>query len=282
MGILYNMSLFSLQLICSFFIGGAVVALQSFIAEKVPKALSGIILCLPSTIIVNFFFLGFILKPNDFQKLLPLVPAPIGISLIFIAAYIYIAKWISILLFKSSPTKKQKIFIIVITSIISSTIWLLMSLPFAVYQFDNFILSLLIFMVLAWLSHLIMTRGSHKYKEEKPLKYKPAQQLGRAIFAGLMVATTVYFGQTMGAFWGGVIAMFPAAFLAAIAIIHYYYSQEALFGFFKTVPLGSTTLILYAWVSHYSFPMLGVIWGTCVCVAVSFFYSWLLSLRKTN
>ncbi len=271
------MSLFAIQLICSFFIGGAVVALQSFVAEKAPKSLAGIVLSLPSTIIVNFFFLGMILVPSDFQKLLPLVPAPIAISLLFIAAYIYIAKWINILFFKSSLSKAQKIFIIFVTSIISSALWFLMSLPFAVYQFDNFILSLVIFVILAWLSHLIMARGSHKYKEEKALKYKPAQQLGRAMFAGLMVATTVYFGHSMGAFWGGVIAMFPAAFLAAIVIIHYYYSQEALFGFFKTVPLGSTTLIIYALVSHYSFPVFGVLYGTCVCIVVSFVYSWLLS-----
>ena len=72
------------------------VALQLLAAEKVPKAISGIVLCLPSTIIVNFYFLGLILEPSEFQKLLPLIPAPIGISLIFIAAYIYIAKcWLT-------------------------------------------------------------------------------------------------------------------------------------------------------------------------------------------
>lgn len=277
------MNLSSVQLIFSFLIGGTIVALQSLIAEKVPKSISGIILSLPSTIIVNFFFLGLILSPEDFQRISPLVPAPIGISLIFIAIYIYIAKWINILCFKSSPTKKQKIFIIITTSLISSALWLLMSLPFAIYQFSNFSLSLIIFVVLAWLAHLIMARGSHKYKEEKPLQYKPAQQLSRAIFAGLMVATTVYFGQTMGVFWGGVIAMFPAAFLASITIIHYYYSHEVLFGFFKNVPLGSTTLILYALIAHYSFPALGLFYGTAVCVLVCFLYSWLLySLQSKN
>lgn len=272
-----------LQILISFIVGGAIVAMQSIIAEKLPSKISGIVIALPSTIIVNFFFLGTILSKADFAKILALIPAPLGASMIFIITYIYIAKWLNIFFFsKNKISKKQKIILIILTLIPSSAVWLLMSLPLAVYKFHDFPLSLMIFIVLAFVAQLVLNRGSKKYHLEEPIRYTVLQQISRAAVAGLVVAITVYLGKTMGPFWGGVIAMFPAAFLAAICIMHYYYSHEALFNFFRTVPLGTSTLILYAWIAHYSFPILGPSLGTLTCIVISFAYSLFLSTRPVN
>lgn len=272
--------LFLVQLIVSFILGGSIVGLQSYVAEKVPGKISGIVLALPSTIIVNFFFLAKVLDSQEFAQILPLIPAPLGISLIFICAYIYIAKWLNIFLFtKLKQNKLNKILLIALSAIPACLIWFVFSLPFAIYKFNNFNLSLLIFIALAFITQLILNRGANKYKAQESVHYKTSQQLGRALFAGLMVAATVYFGKTMGPLWGGVIAMFPAAFLAAICIMHYYYNHEALFNFFRNVPLGISTLIVYAWVAHYSFPNFGVELGTLICIIISYSYSWFLSSR---
>lgn len=286
------MTTLQIQLIASFIIGGSLVALQAYAAEKAPKQISGIILTLPSTIIVNYFFLGLILKPPAFHQLLPLIPSALGFSLVFITAYIYIAKWLYTFFcckpknfleaikqnfIKPKLSKAKKIVLITVSSILASSIWLLMSLPLAIKQFNNLKLSLLIFIILAFINHKFINRGFKKYKKNKALKYKPNEQIARACFAGLMVAATVYFGARLGPFWAGVIAMFPAASLASICIMHYSYDHEALFGFFKGVPLGISTLIIYAVVADYSFAHLGVIIGTLISVLASAFYSWSLS-----
>ncbi|MDA0772407.1 MAG: hypothetical protein O3C63_05645 [Cyanobacteria bacterium] len=286
------MTLLQQQLIASFIFGGGLVALQAYAAEKVPKQISGIVLALPSTIVVNFYFLGIILEPSEFHKILPVVPAPLAFSLIFITAYIYIAKWIYLLAFskpvswwellkqtfiKPKLSKVQKILLITISAILASSIWLLLSLPLAISEFSNLTLSLVIFVIVALINHILINRACKKYSTSKAIKYKPIQQIARACFAGLMVATTVYFGTTLGPFWAGVIAMFPAAFLASITIIHYYHDHEALFGFFKSTPLGISSLVIYAIVADYSFAAWGPALGTAIAILISFVYSLILS-----
>lgn len=281
------------KLIASFIFGGALIGLQSYAAEKVPKQIAGLVLSLPSTIIVNFVFLGLILSPAEFHQILAVVPAPLGFSLFFITAYIYIAKWLYTFFcckpqnlleaikqkfIKPKLSKSKKIILITVTALLSSVIWLALSLPLAIYKFDNLLISLIVFLVFAVLNHWIINRGCSKYQIKKPIAYKAAQQIARACFAGLMVAITVYLGATMGALWGGVMAMFPAAFLASICIIHYYYDHEALFGFFKTTPVGISTLVVYAFVADWSFAQFGVFIGTLISITASLLYS--LALTK--
>ncbi len=261
----------TLQIISAFVLGGGIVALQAYAAEKVPQQISGIVLALPSTIIVNYFFLYQILGPAEFSHLLPLIPAPLGLSLILLALYIYLAKWLYIIF------KAPKVVLILVCTLTSSAIWLAISIPLAIHKFDNILISLAVFTVLAFLSQLILNRGSAKYKQDQTIHYTWLEQLTRAMFAGLMVATTVFLAKILGPFWGGIMSVFPAAFLSAIVIIHHYYNHEALFTFFKSAPLGTTTLIIYAVVAEYSFPAFGAIWGTLICIIISYTYSWLLS-----
>ena len=286
------MTLLQQQLIASFIFGGGLVALQAYAAEKVPKRISGIVLALPSTIVVNFYFLGLILEPSEFHKILPIIPAPLAFSLIFITAYIYIAKLLYNLFFckasswwellkqtfiKPKLSKGKKILLITISSILATSIWLLLSLPLAIGEFSNLSLSLIIFVVIALVNQMLINRGCNKHSITKAIHYKPIQQIARACFAGLMVATTVYLGATLGPFWAGVTASFPAAFLASITIIHYYYDHEALSGFFKSTPLGISSLVVYAIVADYSFAAWGPGLGTAVSILVSLLYSLLLS-----
>lgn len=280
------------KLIASFIFGGGLVALQAYAAEKVPKQVSGIVLALPSTIIVNYFFLGLVLTEDQFKQLLPVIPAPLGFSLIFITAYIYIAKYLYRLFFAKPENwwqafkqvfvgrklnKGQKIILIAMSSVLACAVWLLLSLPLAIYRFDNLKLSLLIFVVFALLNHKLIQRGCNKTKVVETIHYTAAQQIARACFAGLMVATTVYIGSQLGPFWGGVMAMFPAAFMASMSIIHYYYDYQDLFCFFKATPIGISTLVVYAAVAHFSFAAYGVWLGTLLAVLVSAIYSWVLS-----
>jgi len=55
--------LFIIQLITSFIVGGIVIAIISFVAEKANKKISGIILTFPTTMALGFFFLCWTLSP---------------------------------------------------------------------------------------------------------------------------------------------------------------------------------------------------------------------------
>lgn len=66
-------TLFIIQLITSFLVGGAVIALLSFIAERVHKRIAGIVLAFPTTVALGFFFLGWTLS---LLMPLPTLPLP--------------------------------------------------------------------------------------------------------------------------------------------------------------------------------------------------------------
>lgn len=269
--------LFAIQLISSFVLGGLVIALQTYIAERVSSKMAGIIVALPSTIIVNFFFLGLVTDSVEFNRSLALVPITLAVTFVIIVFYIILAKWLCQSVLPGDKTNKQrKKILILISFIVAIALWLLLSLPLAIYQFNDLSLSLIAF-VLA----VIFTSYAFR-KLEKPqtapvvFHYSLWQQIGRAIFAGIMVALTVYLGKMAGAFWATLFSMFPAAFMSNVVIFHYYYEYDRLLHIFNRVPLGSISLLVYALIASLAFPRYGVIVGTIQCIVVSYGFSTLL------
>ena len=84
--------LFVIQLAVSFIVGGGVVALLSFIAEKANKKIAGIILAFPTTVALGFFFLGWTLSPEAVAGVVPATLIPLGLSVLFAAVYGYVAE----------------------------------------------------------------------------------------------------------------------------------------------------------------------------------------------
>lgn len=257
-----NMSdkLFIIQLITSFVVGGGFIGLQSFIAEKAGRKLSGIILTFPSTIALGFFFLGWALSPETVAKVVPSTLIPLGLTVLFTAIYAYLAENISRII---GDRSRQIIF----TFGISLTFWFIFSLPFAILEIDNLPVGITGYFLLTLLTHVLL----HRKKHEKPtrLQYTPMQKVGRALFAGLIIFLVVLLGKLLSPFWGGVFAMFPAAFSSMLLILHWYYGPESLFPGFQKVPLGSLSLFSYAIAAMFVFPEFGFVIGTLISYAVS-------------
>ena len=111
----------------------------------------------------------------------------------------------------------------------------------------------------------------HRKKYEKPVTftYTLSQKLGRTAFVGLILVLVVFLGKTVSPFWGGILAMFPAAFSSVIMILHYYYGPKSLFPIMRNVALGSLSLFAYAITVMVVFPFFGFIVGTLIAYAVS-------------
>ncbi len=52
------MDIFHLQLLVSFLVGGAITAVLSLVAEKSHTKIAGVIVALPSTIAIGYFFIA--------------------------------------------------------------------------------------------------------------------------------------------------------------------------------------------------------------------------------
>jgi Protein of unknown function (DUF3147) len=260
--------LFYIQLITSFIVGGVFIAFLTFIAEKVDARVSGIILALPSTAALGFFFLGWSLSPEVVANIIPSSFIPLGLSVIFVAVYIYLADFIA-------GAINSKTLQIIFCTFISLLFWFAFAVPVILYKINNLIVGIIGYGILITITHWLL----HQKNFNKPVskKYSYKQKLGRSVFAGFMIALVVFLGKTLGPIWGSVFAVFPAAFLSSLMILHKYYNPENLFSTFQKIALGSITLLGYLLLVMLLFPLTGFAIGTVIAYAGSLIISFLLS-----
>ncbi len=257
--------MFVLQVVLSFVAGGIFISALSLIAERVSDKIAGIIVMLPSTIILGFFFVAWTSSSKALVSAIPSTFTPLGVSILIAPVYIYIAIFIS-------KYVKSKLGQIAISMIISSIFWLIFAVPFAVFRFSNIYIGLLGYAILAAVSYALLNIRKDNIILPK-IHYGRIQIITRAVFVGIMISFVVVAGKLLNPFWGGVFTMFPAATFSYLVIFHYYYEPKNLFHFMKKAPLGSLTLIAYDFSAMFFFPVVGFIAGTLISMVISFFVS---------
>lgn len=253
-------TLFVIQLIVSFVVGGGVIALLSFIAEKTNKRIAGIILAFPTTVALGFFFLGWTLSPKAVAEVVPATLIPLGLSVLFAAIYAYIAEY-------SAQIIKSKIWQIIVSFVISIGFWFALAIPVVVLELNRLAVGVAGYFFLILVAHLLLQRKN--YDKPVTLTYTFDQKIGRATFVGFIVFLVVLLGKILSPFWGGMFAMFPAAFSSLLMILHWYYGPKSLFPTMQKVAIGSLSLFTYAITTMFVFPEYGFIIGTLFAYAVS-------------
>ncbi len=249
--------------------GGGFVALLTFLAEKSSSKVSGIILSFPSTVLISFFFLAWTQSTEEVATIIPATFIPMGVSILFPVFYIYFARL-------GSKFINGRIQLILFSLGSSTSIWLALSIPMAYHKMTNIVFGIIGYILLAVLGHILLNRK--KSSEVQAHSYSIWQITARAAFVGLLVALVVFLGEISNPFWGGVLAIYPAALSASLIVIHWYYGHENLFGLCRKIPLGSLSIFVYAIVVMLVFPIYGFVLGTAVALICSLATSFLLSL----
>lgn len=251
---------FALQLLASFVIGGALVSGLSIIAERVSQQVAGIILMLPSTVIVAFFFMGLISGTNAVVQAVPGTLVTMAIPF-FLFAITYV-------LFAQIPIR-NRLFSIFLSTVCGTCAWLVTSIPIAKWQIDNMPLAICIFITGVIIFQYFLSVHFTKSSKSKTAAYSIFQKFLRAIIAGTVIVSIVLISKILGPFWGGVVAAFPAATLSAFAILHWQHGSIFLFHATKTMPIGIISIGAYVITVRLSFPLIGVIGGTVAAVLCS-------------
>lgn len=259
--------LFTLQLIVSFIVGGGIIAILSFLAERVNKRIAGIILAFPSTVALGFFFLGWTLSPEEVTIIVPATLIPLGLSVLFAAIYSYTAEYFS-------KITNSKIWQIIISFIVSNLFWFALAVPVITFQLKSIWIGMAGYLLLISVTHLLLRRKN--YHKPVTLTYTPVQKIGRAAFAGFIVFLVVFLGKSLNPFWGGMFAMFPASFLSFMVILHWYYDPKSLYPTIQKVAVGSISIFAYAITVMLVFPMFGFVTGTLIAYAISLIVTLLL------
>ncbi len=94
----------------------------------------------------------------------------------------------------------------------------------------------------------------------------------RAVLATLIVLLITGVAESVGATWSGLFSAFPVTVFPLILIIHKTYGPLHAQTLIKNFPYGLGSLVLYAYSIHWSYPSLGVKFGTIVSLLVAVLY----------
>jgi hypothetical protein len=252
--------LFLIQIVTSFIVGGVGIALLSLLAERASGRMAGIVLAFPSTGALSYFFLAWALSPEAVAKVVPATFIPLGLTAMFPVLYVYIAEAVS-------PHLKKKIYQIIICFACSAICWLIFAFPAALFKFSNVALGLTGYVLLVLIAHFLLHRRQHA--KSPSLSYTTGQKIGRAAFVGLIIVIVLLSGKILDVFWGGVFAMFPAAFSSSLMILHWYYDPKSVFASAQKAPIGSLSICVYSIAVMLTFPEFGFVLGTVISYMAS-------------
>ena len=261
---------FELQLLASVIVGGIFVAIQTLIAERVPQSISGILLSIPSTLVVALFFIGLTLSVQDVSSIVPVIPLSFGIGLIFVCVYTYTANILKI----------GRAVQLIVSTIVATLVWILLAFPLAYIQFTSISLSLFLYFCLLIISHYFLAVRPNVNTVPLVYKYTTVQKLIRSMTGGLIIGIIILLANTLGSIWGGIVSGFPAVFLSALLIVHWQHGAEFLFHITKALPLGSPIFPLYAIIVQYSYPHFGIELGTLIALILSLIYPFLIMVSR--
>ncbi len=248
------------QLIISFILGGSLISVLSLLAEKLPPKFSGIVLSLPSTIILGYFFLGYGQSAVAVAQIVPASIPALGLAVLYPYIYVQIAKILT-------HTKSSKTLSTIISFILSAGFWLLAALPFIIFRHTSLLVGIMIYLLFVLAINFLLKRM--KVQKTEAHHYGRKSLLIRALFVGTLISLVSLLAETMNPFWAGVIAMFPAGLASSMIVIHWNNDPRFLVSMVRMVPVGSITIAVYALSAMLAFPATGIYWGTLISLIAS-------------
>ncbi|OPY82306.1 MAG: hypothetical protein A4E65_00842 [Syntrophorhabdus sp. PtaU1.Bin153] len=253
-------SVFAVKLILSFIVGSLWITVVTIVAERSGTKTGGFIAGLPSTVVIALFFIGWSYSTYAAAEATTVVPIIGGINCLFIITYIGFLRvnfWLALSC--------------------ALTVWFILSYGVVRTRLDNFGLSIAVYAGLVVISHVIVERVLKVESESgRCVKYTPAMLVSRGLFAGFVIAVAVGMTKAGGPLVGGMFAMFPAVFVATLAVT--YLSHGPLFSaaLMKSSILGAVGVVIYGVAARYVYVPLGLLLGTVVSAVVALVGSFLV------
>lgn len=265
-------SIFLTQLVVSVLVGGLFVAFQTWLAEKVPQRIAGLVISIPSTVAVALIFMAITVSPEAVASIVPVIPVSLGGGLIFCTAYIYLANMLAL-------EKKRLIALAVICGAFA---WFLITAPFAYFQTTNLFVTLGVYVFLLCITHYLLSIRPGIRTKPIQIHYTNKEKILRSLIGGFVIGLIILATKFLGPFWGGIASVFPAVYLSTLLILHWRHGAQFLFHVAKALPIANPVFVIYVFVVAYTYPALGIIVGTVIAYAVSLLYPLILMYVLPN
>lgn len=247
------------QLIIPFILTSLIVIIITIIAERYGTKTGGIIGTIPHPTIIAFIFIALNQTPEFAALSVSIVPAAVGINILFLLTF-------TLLIHRS-------LILAIITSLI---IWAILASILYLITLTNIFLAILLFMILVitgllFLDHYKKIASTGRVK----VHYTPVKILIRGLLGGAIISIAVLLSN-IGPVISGIFSVFPAISLSTMIISVREHGPEYAGGMAKALIYGSPSVIFYALAIHFLYPQYGIIIGTIVAYLLSLITAFIL------
>ena len=251
-------TVFLYKLLLSFIVGGSYIAFNIWVSEKFGSRIGGLLIGLPSTLLVSLIFIAWSQNSAAAVSAVPIVPAAIAANSLFLVAFIY--------LYSRGRA---------IALLGGVTVWFVLTFPLVFFSIKNIWISLLFATVFFALAVYRLRKFPHRKLEKFSLTRN--ELLFRIVFTGSLVALAVLLGKVLGPLWGGMFASFPAAFSSSIFILENKHGIDFASSVARTMPYGSMGNTLFAVIFFFLIPVVGIARGTIIAYTGSLIFGLVVS-----
>jgi uncharacterized membrane protein (GlpM family) len=241
-----------LQTIVPFILSALVVIIITVIAEKYGTKIGGIIGTLPTTIIIAFLFIALNRGVFFASDSVAVVPAEMGINLVFLCVF-------AILAYRS----------LMLAIAGSFTIWTVLSLVLYLIDMKNIYVSLIIFTTAMIATFLILEKWKRIKSSGKVLvHYTPMKIALRGVLTGTIITISVLLSN-VGEVLSGIFTVFPAILSSTMIITFTEHGPNFSAGMAKSMIFGSWSVMSYAIAIHFLYPIVGILYGSIIAFCIS-------------
>lgn len=248
-----------------------VVISLSLIAERLSARWAGLLAGYPLGIAIVLYFLALEQGVAFAAQAAQYAVGGLGANVVLALVYWRLAK--------SESATKSRATSVLLASLAGILVFLLVS-----YVLNLLNLSFAISIVVTLLTIVLVARHMASVpKIETPEKAKTSclDLLFRGCLAAVSVLLTTGLAALVGAEWAGLLAGFPVAAFPLFLVLHYHYGNSLLTNSIKAYPLGLVSLLIYAIAVSFTYPWLGVLWGTFAGFGLSILYLLVVQRVKT-
>lgn len=235
---------------------GIVLGLSA-IAERVNTRTAGILAGAPITSVLVYLFVGLEMGPHYVVESVPHGIAAFTATLAFVIGYHRGSVWFG--------RNAAPLCALLGTGAFGAVALALVRVPFGIASATAMTLAA------AGLSFWFF-RTIEFVRVERPVRYTFRLMLLRASGAALLVIGAIKVAEALGPRWTGLMAGFPATLLPTLLILHFTYGQPQALAVIRNFPLGLGSIVLFILSVSFTFPLVGVNYGTLASLMLSLTY----------
>jgi len=242
----------ALQTVLPFFSSAAIVIIILLIAEKYGTKVGGIIGTIPTTVIIAYVFISLNQGLLFASKSVAVVPAEMGVNLLFICVF-------AVLAYHST-------FVALFGSF---SIWVVLSAILFFIDMHYIYPSLIIFIVSMALTFVFLEKKLRiRSQGKRVVHYTPLKIFLRGIMTGVIITISVLLSN-FGEVLSGIFTVFPVIFSSTMIITLKEHGPDFSAGIAKSMIFGSPSIASYAVAIHFLYPIYDIFWGSVFAFIIS-------------